>query len=65
MYDHFAPDSQTWYRLLLRLNNDESTEAFKIIFGTMIVFAQMSEHTHKFIAFQPAKLIEKTCSKCA
>ena len=26
----------------------------------MIVFAQMSEHTEKFIAFQPAELIEKT-----
>ena len=26
----------------------------------MIVFAQMVEHTQKFIAFQPAELIGKT-----
>ena len=29
----------------------------------MIVFAQMSEHTQKFIAFQPAELIGKTWAK--
>ena len=29
----------------------------------MIVFAQMFEHTQKFIAFQPAELIEKTWAK--
>ena len=29
----------------------------------MIVFAQMFEHTHNFIAFQPAELIEKTWAK--
>ena len=38
-------------------------KALKIIFGTMIVFAQMFEHTQKFIAFQPAELIEKTWAK--
>ena len=29
----------------------------------MIVFAQMFEYTQKFIAFQPAELIEKTWAK--
>ena len=29
----------------------------------MIVFAQMFQHTQKFIAFQPAELIEKTWAK--
>ena len=29
----------------------------------MIVFAQMFEHTQKFIALQPAELIEKTWAK--
>ena len=36
-------------------NNGESKKALKIISGTMIVFAQMSELTQKFIAFQPAE----------
>ena len=31
----------------------------------MIVFAQMFEHTQKFIAFQPAELIEKNLSENA
>ena len=31
----------------------------------MIVFAQMSEHTQKFIAFQPAELIGKNLSENA
>ena len=31
----------------------------------MIVFAQMFEHTQKFIAFQPAELIEKNLSEIA
>ena len=44
-------------------NNGESKKALKIISGTMIVFAQMFEHTQKFIAFQPAELIEKTWAK--
>ena len=34
-----------------------------MISGTMIVFAQMFEHTQKFIAFQPAELIAKTWAK--
>ena len=34
-------------------------KALKIISGTMIVFGQMFDHTQKFIAFQPAELIEK------
>ena len=38
-------------------------KALKIISGTMTVFASMFEHTHKFVAFQPAELIEKTWSK--
>ena len=38
-------------------------QALKIICGTMIVLAQMFEHTQKFIAFQPAELIEKTWAK--
>ena len=38
-------------------------KALKIISGTMIVFTQMFEHTQKFIAFQPAELIEKTWAK--
>ena len=38
-------------------------KALKIISGTMVVFAQMFEHTQKFIAFQPAELIEKTWAK--
>ena len=41
----------------------KAKKALKIISGTMIVFVQMSEHTQKFIAFQPAKLIEKTWAK--
>ena len=40
-------------------------KALKIISGTMIVFAQMFEHTQKFIAFQPAELIEKKLSEIA
>ena len=40
-------------------------KALKIISGTMIVFAQMFEHTQKFIAFQPAELIEKNLSEIA
>ena len=43
-------------------NNDESKKALKIISGTTIVFAQMFEHTHKFIAWQPAEL-RKNVSK--
>ena len=39
--------------------------ALKIISGTMIVFALMFEHTHKFIAFQPAELIEKNLNENA
>ena len=35
-------------------------KALKIISGTMTVFAQMFEYIQKFIAFQPAELIEKT-----
>ena len=31
----------------------------------MIVFAQMFEHTQKFISFQPAELIEKPERNCA
>ena len=31
----------------------------------MIVFAQMFEHTQKFIVFQPAELIEKNLSENA
>ena len=44
-------------------NNGESKKALKIISGKMIVFAQMFEHTQKFIAFQPAELTEKTWAK--
>ena len=44
-------------------NNDQSKKALKIISGTMIVFAPMFEHTHKFIAFQPPDLKEKTWAK--
>ena len=29
----------------------------------MVVFAQMFEHTYKFIAFQPAELLEKIWAK--
>ena len=31
----------------------------------MIVFAQMFEHTQKFVAFQPAELKEKNLSEIA
>ena len=40
-----------------------ANKALKIISGTMTVFAQMFEHTQKFIAFQQADLIEKTWAK--
>ena len=38
-------------------------KALNIFSGTLIVFAQMVEHTQKFIAFQPAELIGKTGAK--
>ena len=46
-------------------NNGESNKALKIISGTMIVFAQMFEHTQKFIALPTSRVNRKNLSENA